>query len=64
MDVWVKRGALALGVLGVLVVVYLAIKFVLPTLMQTLGLLAHIIGWLVLIVAIIFAIWFLVQKLR
>ena len=61
MDVWVKRGVL---LFGVLVALYLVIKYVLPLLMDVLGMLAHIIGWLVLIGLILFAVWFLVQKFR
>ena len=61
MDVWVKRGIFALGAV---VALYLAIKYVLPVLISALGVLAHIIGWLILIAAILFAVWFLVQKFR
>ena len=61
MDIWLKRGLLALGAL---VALYLIVKYVLPILIQALGALALVIGWIVLIVAIIFAIWFFVQKSR
>jgi len=61
MDMWVKRGLLALGAL---VALYLIIKYIVPILFRALGALAYIIGWLVLIAAIFFAIWFLVQKYR
>ena len=61
MDIWLKKGLLALGAL---VALYLVIRFVLPFLFQALDILAHIAGWLVLIAAILIAIWFLVQKYR
>ena len=61
MDIWLKRGLLALGAL---VAIYLVIRYVLPILFQALGMLAHIVGWIVLIVVILFAVWFLVQKTR
>ena len=61
MDIWVKRGLL---VLGALVALYLIVNYVLPLLFKALGILALIIGWVILIGAIIFAIWFFIQKFR
>ena len=61
MDIWVKRGLLALGAL---VALYLIIMYVLPILIRALGVLAFVIGWIVLIAVILFAIWFFIQKSR
>jgi len=61
MDALIKRGIL---VIGAFVALYLIIKYVLPILIEVLGVLALIIGWLILIVVIIIAVWFFVQKFK
>ncbi|MDR3238284.1 MAG: hypothetical protein LBT84_07265 [Spirochaetia bacterium] len=61
MDLWVKRGVF---VLGALLAIYLIIMYVLPFLLTVLGVLAHIIGWIILIAVIVIALWFLIQKFR